>query len=420
MKNKNLVSILFACAAAVAVTSMSAFSMGEKATENKMPEPEIKKVSTTKTDMATFAGGCFWCMETPFEEIKGVSQVISGFTGGEKKNPTYKEVARGKTQHLEAVQITYDPEKVTYKDLLEIFWRNIDPTDDGGQFVDRGHQYTTAIFYHDDHQKMLAEASKERIMKSGRFDGKIVTPIVKANAFYRAEEYHQDFFKKSPIRYHSYRYGSGRDQFIDKHWGEDREYKIKKASFNSESSATATRAGVSQMDQSWSAAGVGGVPIKVSTMTDTYTKPSDDELKKRLTDLQYKVTQKEGTESPFKNEYWDNHEAGIYVDIVSGEPLFSSTNKFESGTGWPSFDRPLVAENIIEKKDSTFFMVRTEVRSKHADSHLGHLFDDGPKNTTGLRYCINSASLKFIPVDKMEQEGYGEYLSLFPNAKKST
>lgn len=377
-------------------------------------------MSTSKMSLATFAGGCFWCMETPFEGITGVSQVLSGFTGGQKKNPAYKEVARGKTQHVEAVQISYDPEKITYNDLLEIFWRNIDPTDDGGQFVDRGHQYTTAIFYHDDHQKMQAQASKKRLVKSGRFDGKIVTPIVKVMEFYPAEDYHQDFFKKSPIRYHSYRYGSGRDQFIDKHWGEDREYKISKVSNNSEPLTKATREGLPQKPRSRTEANVRGVAIKVSTMTDSYTKPSEEELKKRLTDLQYKVTQKEGTESPFNNEYWDNHAAGIYVDIVSGEPLFSSTNKFESGTGWPSFDRPLVKENIIEKKDSTFFMVRTEVRSKNADSHLGHLFDDGPKETTGLRYCINSASLKFIPVEKMQEEGYGEYLSLFPDAKKST
>jgi len=157
------------------------------------------------------------------------------------------------------------------------------------------------------------------------------------------------------------------------------------------------------------------------------TKPADDELRKKLTPLQYDVTQKDGTEPPFRNEYWDNHEPGIYVDVVSGEPLFSSLDKFESGTGWPSFTRPLVPENVNEKSDRKFFMVRTEVRSKNADSHLGHLFDDGPP-PTGQRYCMNSASMRFVPVDHLEAEGYGEFKKLFDkqpateskNLKKAT
>jgi methionine-R-sulfoxide reductase len=147
-----------------------------------------------------------------------------------------------------------------------------------------------------------------------------------------------------------------------------------------------------------------------------FHKPSDDELKKKLTPLQYEVTQHEGTEPPFRNQYWDNHKDGIYVDVVSGEVLFSSKDKFESGTGWPSFTRPLVPENIVEKSDRKFFMVRTEVRSKHGDSHLGHVFEDGPA-PTGLRYCMNSASMRFIPVEDLEKEGYGEYKKLF-EAKK--
>jgi methionine-R-sulfoxide reductase len=147
-------------------------------------------------------------------------------------------------------------------------------------------------------------------------------------------------------------------------------------------------------------------------VTETFKKPSDAELKQKLTPIQYKVTQHEGTEPPFKNEYWDNHEAGIYVDVVSGEPLFSSLDKFESGTGWPSFTRPLVPANVKTKTDRQLFMTRTEVRSAHGDSHLGHVFDDGPK-PTGLRYCMNSASMRFIPVSKLAAEGYGEYVTLF-------
>jgi peptide methionine sulfoxide reductase msrA/msrB len=354
------------------------FASCAKSPEASMDKKVEMKEGSDHLQTATFAGGCFWCVESDFEKVPGVVEVISGYTGGHKANPTYEEVSEGGTGHVEAVQVHYDPQKVTYEDLLDVFWRHVDPTDPGGQFVDRGSQYRTVIFYHNETQRRLAEESKKRLADSGRFDKPIVTEIVKFDKFYPAEDYHQNYYKTHSARYKFYRWASGRDQFLQKVWGQEQ-----------------------NMEKHEGLAG-----------HSEYTKPSDAELRKRLTPLQYKVTQENGTEPPFDNEYWNNKKEGIYVDIVSGEPLFSSNDKFDSGTGWPSFTKPLVPGNIVEKKDRTFFMVRTEVRSRLADSHLGHVFPDGPP-PTGLRYCLNSAALRFVPKEDMEKEGYGAYLETF-------
>lgn len=324
----------------------------------------------SNTNTAYFAGGCFWCTESSFEKLKGVLKVISGYMGGKKEKATYKLVSAGQTKHREVIKVIYDPNLISYAQLLNRFWTLIDPEDSSGSFVDRGFQYSSAIYTVNSQQHKLAQLSKKYLVEKKWFKNGVATEVLNKVPFYVAEEYHQDFYKKSPERYQRYRKHSGRDQFYESFWKQN--------------------------------------PL-IFNEPKTLNKK---ERIKSLTPIQFKVTQKDGTERPFNNEYWNNKKDGIYVDIVLGEVLFSSKDKYKSGTGWPSFIRPIKKSTIVENTDYKLNYPRTEVRSKYSNSHLGHVFNDGPK-PTGLRYCINSAALKFIPVDQMLLSGYGHYLHLF-------
>ena len=301
------------------------------------------------------AGGCFWGLEAYMERIQGVINVVSGYANGKGDTTNYQLLHA--TDHAETVKVTYDPNKISLDKLLQYYFRVIDPTSINKQGNDRGRQYRTGIYYQNEQDKAVIEAALKTLQS--KYQEPIQIEVEPLKNYVEAEEYHQDYLKKNPNGYCHIDIKKADEPLID---------------------------------------------------DKKYPKPSDAELKQKLTALQYDVTQGKHTERSFSNEYWDNFAPGIYVDITTGEPLFSSKDKFESGCGWPSFTKPIAAEVAEYQKDNSFNMTRIEVLSRSGHAHLGHVFDDGPRDKGGLRYCINSASIKFIPLDEMEKQGYGDLI----------
>jgi peptide methionine sulfoxide reductase msrA/msrB len=339
---------------------------------------------TTATMMV--AGGCFWCVESDLEKLPGVSAVVSGYAGGTTANPTYENYAAG--GHREVVEVTYDPAVISFEEILIYAMKHMDPTDGNGSFNDRGKYYSPAFYYSNDKEKSIIENLITEVNDKGPYDKPLAVAVETTPTFYAAEDYHQDYYKGalSSLKYKYYRNASGRDAFITKYWGTDT-----KASLPWRINTTNTM--TTPAEGAWT----------------SYVKPSKGVVRTHLDELTFKVTQEEGTERAGTSPLDKNYERGIYVDVLSGEPLFSSKDKFDSGTGWPSFVKPIEAGAVTEHEDNTFFSKRVEIRSAIADNHLGHVFTDGPRDRGGLRYCMNGVALKFIPEREMEAKGYGRY-----------
>ena len=360
-----LMAVLLLLSACSTVTSTITGSSNPVQADSKYPaNPNVNiNFDTENLEEIWLAGGCFWGVEAYMARVYGVYDVTSGYANGKTKNPTYEEVIRNNTGHAETVHVRYDPARIDLEKLLTYFFKIIDPTSLNKQGNDRGTQYRSGIYYTNEANKLVIDqvVAKEQ----ERYDDPIVTEVEPLDNFALAEEYHQDYLEKNPNGYCHVEFDSLENQEIP-----------------------------SIIDPA------------------LYPKPTDEEIKKKLTKEQYKVTQERDTETAYSNEYWDNYEPGLYVDIVTGEPLFSSADKYDSMCGWPSFTKPIDPAVVLEFEDTSYNMVRTEVRSRTGGGHLGHVFNDGPKDRGGLRYCINSASITFIPQAEMEAEGYGYLIDL--------
>ena len=331
----------------------SSLTYADNTTSSK--EQKMTMESKQEQRIIYLAGGCFWGLEAYMERIQGVTDAVSGYANGKGDTTNYQLLHA--TDHAETVKVTYDPNKISLDKLLQYYFRVIEPTSINKQGNDRGRQYRTGIYYQNEQDKAVIEAALKALQS--KYQAPIQIEVEPLKNYVEAEEYHQDYLKKNPNGYCHIDIKKADEPLID---------------------------------------------------DKKYPKPSDAELKQKLTALQYDVTQGKHTERSFSNEYWDNFAPGIYVDITTGEPLFSSKDKFESGCGWPSFTKPIAAEVAEYQKDNSFNMTRIEVLSRSGHAHLGHVFDDGPRDKGGLRYCINSASIKFIPLDEMEKQGYGDLI----------